>query len=81
MKIIAIGDCHGRKHWERVVEEVKEFDKFIFMGDYFDSRESISYDTQIANFKKILEFKETYPDKVILLIGNHGCRRRDRWFR
>lgn len=69
MKIIAIGDTHGRDKWKSLTNE--DFDKFIFVGDYFDSRDNIDIDTQIQNFKDILEFKITHPDKVELLIGNH----------
>jgi len=71
MKIIAVGDTHGRNIWENILEQEKEFDKFIFIGDYFDSREGISVSEQIDNFKRILNFKLKYPNKVILLLGNH----------
>jgi hypothetical protein len=69
MKIIAIGDTHGRDLWKKVINQ--DFDKFIFIGDYFDSREGISSSIQIENFKEILEFKNNNIDKVELLIGNH----------
>jgi predicted phosphodiesterase len=67
-KIIAIGDIHGLDTWRQIVEQ--EFDKCIFVGDYFDSYD-IDTDTQIQNFKNILEFKKQNKDKVILLMGNH----------
>jgi hypothetical protein len=70
MKIIALGDTHGRKKWERIVMD-EEFDKIVFLGDYFDSREGINPINQIENFNKILNFKRDYPDKVVLLLGNH----------
>lgn len=69
MKIIAIGDTHGRDQWKSLVNE--SFDKFIFIGDYFDSRDKISTEDQIKNFTEILEFKNSNPDKVELIIGNH----------
>ena len=79
-KIVCIGDIHGRRRqWKQIQEQEKEFDKWIFSGDYFDSREGISYDTQIANFKEILEFKIANPDKVILLIGNHDAHYLNGW--
>jgi hypothetical protein len=71
MKIIAIGDIHGRDIWKQIVKVEEDFDKFIFIGDYFDTREGIDASTQIQNFKEILEFKKANPDKVFLLIGNH----------
>lgn len=71
MKIIALGDTHGRDMWKSIVRVEEDFDKLIFIGDYFDTREGIDVSKQIENFKEILEFKKTNPEKVILLIGNH----------
>jgi hypothetical protein len=71
MKIVALGDTHGRDIWKTIVKIEEDFDKFIFIGDYFDTRDGIDAITQIQNFKEILEFKKENPDKVILLIGNH----------
>jgi hypothetical protein len=71
-RIIVIGDIHGRDIWKQIVSvENLDNDKWVFIGDYFDSREGIDVSTQIQNFKEILEFKKANPDKVILLIGNH----------
>lgn len=71
-KILVVGDIHGRDMWKSiVVNENNEFDKFIFLGDYFDSREGIQEHDQWWNFEDILEFKNKYPDKVTLLFGNH----------
>jgi predicted phosphohydrolase len=71
MKIVALGDTHGRDIWKTIVKVEEDFDKFIFIGDYFDTREDIDVSVQIQNFKEILEFKKANPDKVFLLIGNH----------
>jgi predicted MPP superfamily phosphohydrolase len=72
MKIITLGDTHGRSLWKSIVEKEKDFDKIIFIGDYFDARDKgYSANRQIENFKEILKFKEKNPEKVILLIGNH----------
>jgi len=71
-RIIAVGDTHGRSTWKRILEKETEFDKFIFIGDYFDSHnKGYSGNKQIVNFNEILEFKKANPDKVILLFGNH----------
>lgn len=68
---LAIGDIHGRNTWKDIVNaELDNVDKIIFVGDYFDSF-NIPLQTQIENFKDILEFKNSYPDKVVLLTGNH----------
>ena len=70
MKIVAIGDIHGRDTWEKIVEDNPDTDIFIFVGDYFDSFD-IPISLQLYNFKNILEFKRNNKDKVILLFGNH----------
>lgn len=70
MKTIAIGDTHGRQNWKQIVSE-NEFDKIIFIGDYFDTHEDVSALQQIHNFKEIIEYKELNMDKVVLLFGNH----------
>ena len=69
MKLIAIGDLHGRNVWEKIADE--EFDYFVFIGDYFDPYEDISIEEEIANFHQIIKFKKKFPEKVILLFGNH----------
>ncbi len=71
MKIVAIGDIHGRQIWEEIVVKENDADKIVFIGDYFDTHEGVSVEVQIENFKKILEFKKNNIDKVILLLGNH----------
>lgn len=70
MRIIAIGDIHGRSIWKQIVASEK-FDKIVFVGDYFDSHEEISALEQISNFKEIMDFKNKNPHKVALLVGNH----------
>lgn len=70
MKIIAIGDLHGRDTWRQIVEKEKEADKFIFMGDYWDSFD-VPFIEQLANWYNLVTFKAANPDKVVLLIGNH----------
>src|SRR4051794_19108043 len=70
MKIIALGDIHGRTLWKSIV--IKEtFDKVVFIGDYFDTHEGISAGQQKHNFKDIVQYKEANKDKVMLLFGNH----------
>jgi predicted MPP superfamily phosphohydrolase len=70
MRIISIGDLHGKNHWEKVINKY-DFDLLIFVGDYFDNLSGISNKEEILNFKNLLKYKEKYPDKVIILIGNH----------
>ena len=37
MKTVIIGDIHGRISWEKIVEKENDADRFIFVGDYFDT--------------------------------------------
>ena len=69
-KTIILGDVHGRDQWKQIVAQEKDADKFVFLGDYFDSFD-ISGVIQMHNFKEIVEFKETSGKEVIMLIGNH----------
>jgi hypothetical protein len=70
MKLIAIGDIHGRDYWKQIVDQEQDADMFVFVGDYFDSF-TIKGPDQINNFLDIVEFKKTTNKEVILLIGNH----------
>lgn len=70
MKIIVIGDIHGRDTWKKIIEKISEYDKIVFMGDYFDSWD-IKGSQQIVNFKEIIKFKKANTKKVELLFGNH----------
>ena len=72
-RIICLGDTHGRVNWKKIAEkELATCDKFIFIGDYFDTHhQGVSGNKQIVNFKEILELKKANPDKVVLLTGNH----------
>lgn len=70
MSSIVIGDLHGRSVWEEI-PDLLTYDQIIFIGDYFDAKEDISEEMQITNFFKILELRKNYPDKVVLLVGNH----------
>ncbi len=70
MKIIAIGDTHGKSIWKLFTKKEFDADRIIFIGDYFDSFD-IAYREQMKNFLEILTFKKDNPDKVTLLLGNH----------
>lgn len=71
MKTVVFGDIHGRSIWKDIVEKEIDADRFIFLGDYFTSREGINEEDQIANFLEIIEFKQVNPENVFLLRGNH----------
>lgn len=70
MRIRVIGDIHGRDCWKQVVEDIDTLDFCIFLGDYVDSYD-ISDEQIVNNLLDIIEFKKSYEDKVILLLGNH----------
>lgn len=74
-KILIVPDVHGRSFWHKAEELVNDVDKIVFLGDYLDpyGYEGITFDMALEEFEKILEFKDKYNDKVILLIGNHDC--------
>lgn len=74
-KILIVPDVHGRSFWHKAEELVNDVDKIVFLGDYLDpyEHEGITFDMALEEFKKILNFKDKYNDKVILLIGNHDC--------
>ncbi len=68
---VAIGDIHGcydllRELLEYQIKFDPATDKLIFMGDYIDrgpdSKQVVEY---------LSNLKDAYPDKIILLKGNH----------
>ena len=71
MRVIAIGDTHGRDIWRQIGSAEMNFDKMIFIGDYFDTKDKIYPDEQIDNFNEIIELKKAFRDKIVLLLGNH----------
>jgi len=70
MKIIAIGDIHGRDIWKKIVSNKGPDDIVVFIGDYLDSWD-VSPAEQVENFAKIIAYKKANMDSCILLIGNH----------
>lgn len=69
MKIITVGDIHGRTNWKKVPDG----DIQVFIGDYTDSFNVKDLDI-LENLKEIIEYKKTNPDGVILLWGNHDVQ-------
>lgn len=75
MKIIAIGDTHGRKTWEQILsQEDNKFDRLVFIGDYFDTWDPFTSQEQVDNFNKIIQYKRSNPDTVSVLLGNHDTQ-------
>ena len=76
MKILIIGDIHGREFWEEAVEKYgKECDKIIMLGDIVDpySHEGYTRKQAIKTLEKVIEFKLNNREKTVLLIGNHDA--------
>lgn len=69
-KTIVLGDTHGLSFW-KLITQIEKPDRVIFIGDYFDTKEDISGEDQIKNFKEIVEFKNKGGCEVIMLLGNH----------
>lgn len=74
MKITVIGDIHGRSVFSYLPKlKKKDSQMLIFLGDYCDSFD-ISNNDILFNLKKIIELKKKFPEKVILLLGNHDLQ-------
>lgn len=73
MKTVSIGDTHGAEVAEVILKIIDNYNKFIFAGDYVDS---FFYDnvTIKRNLLNIIELKKRYPEKIILLWGNHDVQ-------
>jgi len=78
MRTITIGDIHGLDSWKGIDQD--KFDFVIFLGDYVDSF-NLADEPMMTNFREIIAFKKAYPDKVILLLGNHEASYLDRMYR
>lgn len=70
MRIFVFGDLHGNSIWQNILSSNNTWDKVVFLGDYFDSF-IITREEQLENFKALIRLKQSFPDDVILLIGNH----------
>lgn len=73
MKILVLGDIHGRLCWYDIIR-LENPDKTIFLGDYVSTHDDITDEQQCMNLEDILNHKEDNPDKVILLRGNHDIQ-------
>lgn len=74
-KYLIIPDVHGREFWKEPVKDWLENtdNPVIFLGDYLDPYvyEGVSCQSSLENFKEIVNIKEEFEDRVILLVGNH----------
>jgi hypothetical protein len=72
MRILGVGDIHGRVGWRNLAE--KFLDQVVFIGDYVDSRDKIEDETILSNFEDIINLKKDNPKLVTLLLGNHDIQ-------
>jgi predicted phosphodiesterase len=70
MKILVLGDIHGRAVWEDILK-AESPDLTIFLGDFVTTHEDYTPEQQLEQLEKILAYKEADPDKFIILRGNH----------
>lgn len=74
MKILVLGDIHGRDWWNDIIDSNPDVDRIVFLGDYVSSHHLITSEQQIAVTDAILSYKEENSDKVVLLRGNHDIQ-------
>jgi predicted phosphodiesterase len=72
MKIVVLGDIHGRAVWKDIIAK-EQPDQVIFLGDYVSTHDNVSDEEQVFNLKEILRYKDVHP-KTILLRGNHDLQ-------
>lgn len=74
MKILVIPDVHGRTFWRIAKEQIDDFDRIIFLGDYLDPYDDeqppVNQCDTVAIFEEIIDFARA-NEKVTLLFGNH----------
>lgn len=71
MHLLAVGDLHGNDCWKEI--DVNDYDRIIFIGDYVDDA-SRSGQQIMANLRSLITLKAKFPEKVVLLLGNHDIQ-------
>src|SRR5574344_1686724 len=75
MKVFVIPDIHLTNFWIKAAEDnIDNVDKMVFLGDYIDSENSniiSSEENYLSTLQRLKEFRNSHPDKVVLLCGNH----------
>ncbi|MCW7498426.1 metallophosphoesterase [Leptospira levettii] len=76
MRILAIGDIHGRNIWKKI--NFDDYDKVIFLGDYLDSHR-LSNQEILFNLEELVNLQNKRSN-VAFLIGNHDLQYTDEDF-
>lgn len=79
VKYLIVPDVHCREFWKTPVKNILENTdgKVIFLGDYLDGYSDeweygVDYEVKgVQNLREIIKTKKDYPERVILLQGNH----------
>jgi len=71
MKIAVISDIHQSVYWRKIIEQMDDFDKVVFLGDEFDCWLN-KWPFQMNNAENIITFKKSFPEKVDLCWSNHA---------
>lgn len=71
MNVISVGDLHGKNCWKKI--DLNRYDQIVFIGDYVDSEIHSNLEI-LSNLYELLRLKKTFPDKVVLLLGNHDIQ-------
>lgn len=72
MKIITIPDLHGKNCWKKIDTDL--YDRVVFLGDYVDSKGQFTDREEVENLEAIIQLKQKYPEKIVLLLGNHDIQ-------
>lgn len=71
MRTLAVGDIHTKVDIiDKVWEVIDYYNRIVFVGDYADDWKASPQDA-IETWKKLKDFQEAYPSKVVVLMGNH----------
>jgi len=70
--VTIIPDIHGRSFWKEALRVLPE-GHLVFLGDYLDpyEEEGISDEKAIYNLFDIVALKQSHPENITLLWGNH----------
>ena len=71
MKVLAVGDLHGKDCWKKIDPAV--YDHVVFVGDYVDSLD-LPGGKMRDNLSEVIDFKKEHPEKITLLLGNHDIQ-------